>query len=263
VATSGDGKYVAAVVGTAGAMFLSSDYGATWKSPAGLPNTTNWYDVTMTPDGKFMGAVIMGGYVWYSSDYGATWAKAFVYVGTNMYANMQESYFSIDVSDSGKRWAVACGEVLTAGKVYYGEFEKDPEVPNSLNFDIAKVSGLEQGGGQQWTAVSISSDGSKVTVLNSLVAGGVFQSTDQGATFSKSTSAPNVASLDHVAMSANGTVQILSSSTASGPMYLTTDGGRTWGASAPAGNWLGMDVDAAGDFIAAVNYGVGEYSYVA
>jgi len=101
VATSGDGKYVAAVVGTAGAMYLSSDYGATWKVPAGLPTTVNWYDVTMTPDGKFMGAVIMNSYVWYSSDFGVTWEKALFYVGPNMHANVEESYFSIDVSDSG------------------------------------------------------------------------------------------------------------------------------------------------------------------
>lgn len=263
VAVSGTGQYIgAAVVG--GPLYISSDYGVTWTNVSTLrtadpvPARAQWNDVTISQDGKYMGAVILGGHTYMSRDYGASWVLGMFAdnPGSSISTSLSASFFSIAVNLAGDIWVVVSGgDSKQKGRVYVSSTQFG-------YFQPIMMPGYQLSDNQQWVGAAISGNGRNISVVNAIKRGGFYQSTDYGATFTRTISAPNVTSFDNVVMSADSQVQaVFNLDGPNGNIFLSIDNGNSWNAT-KAGNWLGLAMSQLGDFMAGANYGVGLYTYL-
>jgi photosystem II stability/assembly factor-like uncharacterized protein len=173
VATSQDGQRVAAVVQN-GAVFLSSNGGATWRTatmPDGL--AAHWWRwIDSSADGRVLVAVAHTGDVFRSADAGTTWQRLTVTAGG---ANVSETWYRVKLSSDGQTIAV---------------------VANSFGGAPGKGIYVSRDGGTTWTRgysmtadytfLAMSADGRTIAATYSDMGsapGGALRSTDGGASF--------------------------------------------------------------------------------
>ena len=98
---SGTGQYLLAGMYNAQVLYVSSDYGTTWRRSTTFPPGMAPVSIEMTSNGQFQG-IITGYPKQYvlSSDYGATWTVKNYPGGTSMIKFCQDGTYQYRVSDS-------------------------------------------------------------------------------------------------------------------------------------------------------------------
>jgi photosystem II stability/assembly factor-like uncharacterized protein len=130
MAISGSGQYMTVVSGinSVNTIHTSNDYGITWIL-ANVPNTSPYYDVSISTTGQYQLATTLGNVVLLSTDFGKTWTSIVVgpvsteWLFSAMSASGQYQiingihapmYFSVDY---GQSWSSTQYQILTSGPV--------------------------------------------------------------------------------------------------------------------------------------------------
>ncbi len=205
VAMSADGCYLAACVND-GFIYTSTDYGDTWTVQASSGNRM-WCGIAISDNGTKLAAVDYSGYSYTSSDSGANWTQQ-TSVNTHLWG------MSVSMNGSGTRIATVASEL--SGDVYLSTNSglnwttimpvvgsrnwKAVAFSESTNRMVAVASGdyiyvttdgstwnaCPGPGVKNWIGVTMSDDGLKITACE--VFGGVWHSTDGGATWEQNLS---------------------------------------------------------------------------
>jgi hypothetical protein len=198
LAMSKDGKYITTAVGSdigvMGLIYISNDYGNTWKT-AQYPSVTNWRGLSISNDGKYQFA-IADNLLITSSNYGETWDVLFV---------INQQWRSIAFSDDLKYVTM----VANNGQIWTSSNYEDP-----LGWENRESS-------RQWRSVSMSSDGKyqSAVAFNDKI----YISSDYGKTW---TGKESIRLWTSIAVSSNGQYQIASANGDS--LYRSNDYGTTW-----------------------------------
>jgi hypothetical protein len=203
VACSADGSQVVAGGSTAGTLWTSPDFGATWTEvPVPSPWLESWSSVASSADGVNLVAASAHGFIYTSTDAGAHWSR---HASSNR-------WMSVACSADGLR-AVAVG--------YYGP------VYVSVN---AGVSWVPHGPTNYWSAVASSAVGSRLVAAargNTGGTGQIYLSDDYGVTWTPT--GPSLAWAG-LASSADGSrlFAVEDGNGAGGQVYTSTDYGLSW-----------------------------------
>lgn len=195
ICMSESGEHQAAI-NTGNEIYLSHDYGKTWSiNYVG----SNLRAISMSADGSRITAVTYFDYIYVSIDYGFSFTSK----------SSVLAYVNVAMSSTGQ-YQIASTWAFSGGKVYfssdYGETWLD-KTPFSLVLD--------------WKGVTISSDGSKLTVAAAYEY--IYISSDYGATW---TQKANSREWESVVMSANGEIQ--TAVARNDFIYVSVDYGDTW-----------------------------------
>ena len=234
VDVSDDGQVVA-IVGQYNYVYVSRNGGSTWSKPASVnPSTRDWIGVDVSPDGTKIVAAYNGylspsagdGGVWVSTDSGVTWTDKSPTDGLATYFRLSD----VAMSNDGQT-LMACGDVYNSGNTGY--------IWVSTNGGAS----WSRGGSPQkyFEGCAMNSTGS-VMYANAngqsgygSGGGGVFKSTDQGATWTRKSPTGVTSSDDYswfVATDSSGSSVMASVySSGSTKLYISTNGGTSWTAS--------------------------------
>ena len=242
VASSADGsKLVAAINGSAGALFTSADSGQTWEQHG--PGVS-WQTLASSADGtKLVGGVCCSanfpGFLYTSTDSGQTWTSRAFISSWQSVASSADGVKLIAANKGGKLYT------STDSGVTWNPHEQDRlwwSVASSA--DGTKLVGVVNGeriytstdsgvswtpheSNRSWNSVASSADGTK------LVASGnnqIFTSTDSGVTWTPRASGP----WDAVTSSADGTRLVAVQHVDDGKIYASADSGVTWAPIGPS-----------------------------
>ena len=227
VASSADGTKLVAVANDlpAGAVYLSTDSGATW-TPASAPSGA-WSCVASSADGN---KLVIAGYdspagpVYLSTDSGTTWTPAGI---------SGHGWKAVAASTDGSM-LVLIADDFPAGPVF-------TSTDSGVSWTPAGVSG------HGWTSVACSADGTQLlATANEYPTGPVFGSSDSGTSWTQ-LGAP-AASWIAAASSADGQKLVIAGNNPpDGPVYLSTDSGANWvSAGTPAENYTAVASSADG-----------------
>jgi hypothetical protein len=149
-----------------GSVYLSTDQGATWTAPAGLP-TASWISADVSDDGRTIYVVGFNGSMYRSLDAGATWAR----VDAAINAGQDLGYESVTVSADGTRVVAA----VMSGAIYVSS-NGEAATPT---FTQATAGGAALTG--SWRAVDSDATGQRVIAVSH--DGDVYASTNGGTSF--------------------------------------------------------------------------------
>lgn len=255
IAVSGNGKYQTSVVkkvgndGTGGNIFLSEDYGRSWK---GSPYNFNlgWEGIALSKTGKYQTAVAEGDYIYISSNYGKKWEKV---LGT------QGNWVEVAISADGKYQTAVAND-------FYSDENTGKGIFTSSNYGKTWKPALFP---NAWIGVSMSADGKFQTASSFLIYGTsdpenrqgyVYQSNDHGETWHVNESLPQ-GYYTMTAISGNGKIQVVGDSNCNygpaipGPLYISYNYGQTFKeASTEYQNWLNGSISLNGKYILVVSY---------
>jgi hypothetical protein len=204
-----------------GAVFCSSDAGATWTQTI-APNTNYWSGVASSADGTTLVAASQDVGIYRSLDAGATWTamSAFRYFGATL-ACSADGYRLVAVGP----WDHICTWP------YSGPWRLVKAPPDAY-----------------WGPVVCSADGTKLVVIGY---GFAYRSGDSGATWTQTSAPTDIAC---VASSADGTKLAAATTSSSqyppyttGAIYRSSNAGVYWTqTSAPSDNWTSVAASADG-----------------
>lgn len=276
IAMSSDGTKVAAVdddspaPGGRGSLWTSADSGASWTERTGA-GTHSWLSVAMSSDGSIIAGCwtdnpgpTQGATC--STDGGATW-NTYLFTGAEFthYIAMSGDGTKIVVADqsfgggNGKIWistdfGVSFAVSAGAGthEWYAVDISRDGTTIAAASINGFLMVSTNAGASWidrkpsfgAWTAVAVSSDGSKIAASKGV---GVYYSTNSGVSFSAlaSTAAFFV---NIIEMSDDGATMLVGAD-ASDNLMLSTDSGSTWTEQHPpstASPWYGLALSADG-----------------
>ena len=243
VASSFDGTKLVATVGytiyntgQSGAIYTSTDSGASWASHTSSPlsSSLGWSSVASSADGTKLVAAVRGGQIYLSSNSGASWTAAPAMLNGLLWTSVASS------ADGTKLVAV----------------ENNGQIYTSSNSGASWTQRVNSG--INWVAVASSADGSRLIVTAS--SGQVYISTDSGVTWIPQ-SLPVVGTSTSVASSADGSRLAVTtggpSVGSSGNMAISSDSGATWiqPAGTPTVSWADVVSSADGSQFVAAVYG--------
>ena len=240
IASSSDGKYLAAVV-DGGHVYTSSDYGVTWKdrSSGSIAGNMRWWSITLSSDGKLLAAVVYGGHVYTSIDYGETWQDKSI--GN---ASGNRNWASIAMSSDGKLLAaIAVGDQIYMS----GDF--------GSNWQGKKINSSTYASG--FKAIAMSGDGLYFTV----VAGHVYVSSNSGGDWEdkSSGSISGQRFWNGTAISRSGQYRLLVGDLTD--IFISNNFGVSWDVTGPTAligtdrKWMGASISNNGEFIAVADNG--------
>lgn len=189
----------------------------------------NWQAIASSSDGTRMAAVILNGSIYASQDSAKSWLSV----------NGNQPWRDIASSADGTRLAAA----------------------SSMGIAVTTNSGSTWSWGgaanYNWYSIASSANGLKLAaVINggSSTSGGLWTSTDGGASWTQRTGAPHPANYYSVACSADGSNIVAAVN--GGQLYTSSDSGASWTARDSTRNWISLAASADGTkMIAAVNGG--------
>ena len=248
MASSSDGKTLAALAGVVGNAFIysSTDRGLTWTKTSVLgAGNLGLACIAASSDGTKMVAGghtdyvnTSQGFIFISSNSGFSWVKT---------SAPWEDWNSVTLSADGTKLAATCYYGIwvstNSGTTWVATIGKPPGpswlriatssdgtkliATDTINIYTSTNSGFNWKSnnipGVQWGCVASSSDGIKL-VAGGYLANGIYISTNSGMTWSK-TSAPNL-NWQKIVSSADG--NRLVAGAVSGDFYASVDSGRTW-----------------------------------
>jgi photosystem II stability/assembly factor-like uncharacterized protein len=238
IAMSSDGKYQTAVV-FAGAIYISNDYGNTWRAKA---SSQDWVDVSMSSCGKYQTAITntsvsSNSKIYTSSDYGNTWTL----ITSSTYCQ------KVKISSDGK-YQVITRYIASSEYIFSSDYGQTWTLYNN----ITSSSGV--------TAVAISSDGKYITICGGTPADLIYISSNYGNTWTNV--GPSGIGFKEIAMSSDGKYQIAAPayspfSTPSKYIYVSSDYGNTWNFKISGGqrDWRCVDISSDGKYIIAATSG--------
>lgn len=234
ITSSVDGRKLAAVVArqtppdvevsTLGYIYTSADAGATWTEQTSA-GSRNWSSIASSSDGTKIVASVDNGFIYRSTDSGATWSQTGAPSGT----------WKSVASNSD-------GTILAAGRIN-GFIHTSIDSGSSWQTSLVSFPTL-------WSAIAISSDGSKFAGANSA---GVFavNTVDR---FTYAEPFNDLVTWTSVAMSGDGSKMVaaeiggtLPGEATGGFIYTSTDFGVTWTKNTSAGNRLWSSVTSSTD----------------
>jgi uncharacterized repeat protein (TIGR02543 family) len=242
-----------------GAIWTSSDSGATWLSRSGAGNR-GWTGVAVSQSSNVIYGVVPFEGVWRSSDFGATWSKTDAPTNCNY----------VGVATSGTtNVSVACGNGNNNGGGIY--VNTNEGVGNSGTWTLS--SGTS---GRNFTEIKSSFDGTKLFASvwndNATPNGGVYMASNGTFSYTNLMSAPLTNYLwSSLGVNSDGTKLIATSRGAGqygsgGNVYTSVDTGSTWIASSGPnaangadshGDWMNAAISADGSALMAVAFGGG------
>ncbi len=282
IASSADGTRLAAVDGSPGYIWTSTNSGVTWTQSSAP--STNWFAIASSADGTRLAAVdgspgsvgSSPGNIWISTNGGGTWMQS---------SAPSTNWFSIASSADGTHLAATCYNMLydnIIGGIYIstdgGVTWTQSSAPNLGWSSIASsadgtrlaavspygiYTSINSGGtwtqcsapNEGWQAIASSADGTRLAAV--VYAGGIYTSTNGGLTWVQSSAAGE--DWSSIASSADGTR--LAAQLYDGGIYTSTDGGRDWTqSSAPNEGWISIASSADGMRLAAAVYGDAIYT---
>jgi hypothetical protein len=238
IASSSDGKNLAAVVGYGGGIFTSTNSGATWtETNAG---NRDWSSIASSSDGTTLVAAVTYGGIYRSTNSGLSWT---------LLANAQNRNWSAVTSSANGEKIFAC--------------ESGGSIWSSIDSG-ANWTERTSAGSKNWISIASSADGTKVAAAQFY--GYIFTSTDSGASWTfrpKAGSNSGNGQWVSIASSADGT-KLAAVRAADNSVYTSVDSGDNWtartGASGGSGGWQSIASSADGSVLAgAMN---GKYVYL-
>jgi hypothetical protein len=194
-----------------GAIYVSSDSGASWTAAPGTVNFT-WAGIACSADGNALAAVVTGGPLYTSANRGASFVER---AGAGL-----RNWSGVAMSADGTRLAAT----VNPGQIF-------------TSTDAGAIWSARETS-RAWTAVAASADG---TNLIAAVDGGfLYVSTDAGANW---TARATANSWKSVASSTDG--RRLAAVAANGQVHTSDDAGVTWTARDENRNW--DDIASSGD----------------
>ena len=176
VASSADGSRLVAGA-TSSSLYISTNFGATWTPYSPNGTTQIWVGLASAADGSRLVAVTDDGYVFTSSNFGVNWTVQPFLPGIGNWNAVASS------ADGSRLIAGASSRLYTSTN--YGVNWTSNSVPDA-----------------NWYSVASSSDGSRLAAVTAI--GGLYTSTDSGATWTLQTAVPTNASWQAVASSSDG-----------------------------------------------------------
>jgi uncharacterized repeat protein (TIGR02543 family) len=222
ITSSSDGTQLA-VTGLDGFIYTSDDSGETWieRTSAGL---RDWVSIDTTSDGTKLLAVDSDGSLFISTDSGVTWTER----------TCPDSRSPAVTSGNGALWV----------KLVYGD---SIFISSDLGVTWEESTGAGSG---SWLSVAISSDGMKISAVDS--GGYIYTSVDSGETWEERTSAGS-RMWSSISSSSDGSH--LAAVVDGGYVYTSADGGATWSVHMNDSyrNWRSIASSDDGSILAAVN----------
>lgn len=219
---SGDGTVIAAVVGD-GTLKISTDGGESWSEDASAGKTVDWTDIIASSDGSTIVAVSTDGVIYTSNDTGSTFSQSDA---------PSDVYLSVKCSADGKN--VLAG---SANDVYIS-------ADAGASFASVGMSTLVESNSTAGYYVAMSSDASRLFAVS--MAGGVFASTDMGATWTQTTNDTTFWS----SFASNSDSSVLIASSVTTYIYASYDYGVSWSHFNGTGNtpyvWTYVDISSDG-----------------
>jgi hypothetical protein len=196
VAISDVGKYQVGLV-YGGTIYVSDNYGSSWKTKISIVGNANWIDASISSDGKYVSAVADGGSLWVSDSYGTNWTNK----------NITSNWKSIILNSDGQ-YQIAVNTNNTTSNIYSSK-------NYGLTWSFTSINGAAYGAG-------ISSDGryQRIALYSNLNSR---YSNDYGNTW-LTTSASTTGNL-HTKISSDGKIQILADNNY---VKISKDYGNVW-----------------------------------
>ena len=213
---------------TDGGLFRSTDYGATWSF---IPVIGYWYKVAISDNGQYMLALEYYGRAYRSTDYGASWTVISNFTSPGPYApaSQTQKFRGAAISGNGQY------QIVTTGIFNYTYYTYLSIIFVSNDYGATWVTSkiTSEGAGNEWYSAAISSNGQVMLVTEGNITfgqGGVWRSTNYGASWSFSASSNALGNLVDVAITEDGINAI--SARFSNDYYpfliKSVDGGVTW-----------------------------------
>lgn len=262
IASSSDGKYVAASTGT-GTVWVSSDYGSTWTNRTPPVSGRFWYGITSSADGSHLAVVDASpGHIWTSTNYGVTWTDQ-TNSGTRSWLRIASSSDGsrliaatnngvVDISaDGGSTWNVASvsgtnftsvsssasGQYLAATD--FGAGVSGGFIYTSSDYG-ANWTQQVSGGQKTWGAVNISPDGSHIFAGDGTH---LYYSTNHGSSWSQAAGTTGTPDWQTISSSTSGQYLIAAGNNAT-PVWISSDFGVNWTADTTPTTLLGWNATA-------------------
>lgn len=267
ITSNGEGNILAAAVG-GGNIWMSNDYGDTWREhiPRDTTTTTptiaenqDWNSITLNDKGDKLAATISAGKIWTYDGSTAKWTE--LTTPKLSTTPTQQHWKSITSDSSGNNLAVA---------VLYGN------IWTSTNFGANWAERTPGIGTREWDSITSSSDGNTLTAvvtcdIDTSVPGypciipnpnphQIYTSKNSGRTWSPLSNELNL-KFNHITSNDEGD-RLVATTWGTDGMYISTDTENKWGkvdtpTSTPtgvwaAGDWRGITSNSGGDKLAAL-----------
>jgi len=234
VAISANGQYQTAVTNIAGFIYVSNDYGDTWRQKA---SALSWFRIAMSADGKYQTASTYNtpfGFIYTSDNYGQTWTQL---------PTQETSIQGIAMSSDGKV------QIFVTYTTSEYKISKDYG-KTWTNGTVVSASGVK--------GVAISNDGKYITIVGAGSSDRIYISSNYGSSW---TTIGSIGTWNSVAMSSDGKFQAAARG-GTGFIYISNNYGNTWSIKNNSGSrlWLSISMSSDGKYIAATTDGT--YNYV-
>jgi hypothetical protein len=268
ITSNGEGNILAAAVG-GGNIWMSNDYGDTWREhiPRDTTTTTptiaenqDWNSITLNDKGDKLAATKSTGKIWTYDGSTAKWTELTI-PKLSTTTTPQRFWKSITSDSSGNKLAVA---------VYYGN------IWTSTDFGVSWTERTPYNTPQAWDSITSSSDGKILTAVvicdtNTKLSGNpcitprpyppIVRSTNSGYSWSSLSNELNF-KFNRITSNDEGD-RLVATTWGTDGMYISTDTGKNWKkvhtpTSTPAagvwatGDWRGITSNSGGDKLAAL-----------
>lgn len=232
---------------TEGGLFRSTDYGATWSFIPGIVGY--WYKVAISDNGEYMLALEYYGRAYRSTDYGASWTviSNFTSPGPLAPASQIQKFRGAAISGNGQY------QIVTTGIFNYTAytFQSLIFVSNDYGSTWFTSKRTEDGSENEWYSAAISSNGQIMLVTQGQLnygQGGVWRSTNYGASWSFSASSSALGNPVDIGITADGVYSIVARYSNDYEPYLlkSPDQGVTWyniTAGASQNRWMRVAIN--------------------
>jgi hypothetical protein len=224
VASSADGTRLAAADYENRVIYTSTNSGAVWTQATNAPKEF-WYSIVLSADGTKLAAVANGSYsgfggtnIYTSTDFGATWITNAAPKTPNTTV-AQKNWVSIASSADGNKLVAAGGGQNGSGFIFISTNSGVSWTLTATNNSISPGFAPHP-----WIIVTSSADGSRLAAVSDAtsVLGGVFISTNSGATWTNVVKLIPSLTWNAVALSADGAKLVATVGYPStGPIYIS------------------------------------------
>jgi hypothetical protein len=254
ITSNGEGNILAAAVG-GGNIWMSNDYGDTWREhiPRDTTTTTHttaenqdWNSITLNDKGDKLAATISTKKIWTYDGSTAKWTEL---TTPKLSTTSPKQYWKSITSDSsGNNLAVA---------VYHGN------IWTSTNFGVSLTERKFGTGTRTWDSITSSRDGKTLTAVvtcDTCNSPQIYTSTNSGSSWTSSSTELNL-KFNRITSNDEGD-RLVATTWGTDGMYISTDTGDKWvkvdtPTSTPtgvwaAGNWRSITSNSVGDRLAAL-----------